>query len=618
MLDVAGKILFYPPGTKKYRMELLEVHPNYRYAGDRECREIRFPGVRVSQNLHPAFGFNEEQRHKKLEEEAERFLAQFYPEALTSVTDVPLQRIAEEKMKLHIFTGYRLPEDMDTLGLTVFHKQKITVTDEETGELLSWEFPRGSILVDSDVMWNRGLGSFQFTLAHEMYHWFAHRVHMAFMDIVGRPDDYEKIKGHLESQADGVGARILMPRHAIEEKYREALEQAGSESITVPGVAVDTDTYEMAVSACSAFFHASKTAVKKRLHELGLHEEIRIPAVRTRLDIVEMFTQYASDSTFRDLLDSGIYRYLKGYVVRNDPKYIEDERLTDYAREHPGECIMTFREQYRTAGVGGVDHLLFRKDSYFSRRADYDERMKREPELIKQLQDKLAAAKEAFLGYYVKQESFSQFMMPIITELNTKYMGLDVRDEVDDGLEEGKLVIKPDKRYRSRYFTQYDFQTGKTIRITEPEVFQDKTLIGYKMFEKMRRDDWNTVELTLAVAVCAGYHLDIETTEHALLCAGYVLNPYDSKQLVYRFLIIHCRDQYKDTGTFNTLLILLGENEIGTKKTPPKDMKAVPDETQTDDDYSAPSDENAEKKAAEKKTTKKSAGKKATAKKKKT
>ena len=183
LLDVAGKILFYPPGTKKYRMELLEVHPNYRYAGDREYHEIRFPGVRVSQNLHPAFGFNEEQRHKKLEEEAERFLAQFYPAALASVTDVPLQRIAEEKMKLHIFTGYRLPEDMDTLGLTVFQKQKITVTDEQ----LTWEFQRGSILVDPDVMWSRGLGSFQFTLAHEMYHWFAHRVHMAFMDIVGRP-----------------------------------------------------------------------------------------------------------------------------------------------------------------------------------------------------------------------------------------------------------------------------------------------------------------------------------------------------------------------------------------------------------------------------------------------
>lgn len=97
LLNVTGKILFYPPGTKKYRMELLDVHPDYRYAGGREYPEFHFPGVRVSQNLHPAFGYNEQLRNEKLEKEAERFLTQFYPEALTSVTDVPLHRIAEEK-----------------------------------------------------------------------------------------------------------------------------------------------------------------------------------------------------------------------------------------------------------------------------------------------------------------------------------------------------------------------------------------------------------------------------------------------------------------------------------------------------------------------------------------
>ena len=341
--------------------------------------------------------------------------------------------------------------------------------------------------------------------------------------------------------------------------------------------------------------------------------------MRTRLDIVEMFTQYATDSTFRDLLDSGIYRYLKGYVVRNDPKYIEGDRLTDYAREHPGECIMTFREQYRTAGEDGADHLLFRKDAYFSRRADYDERMKREPELMKQLQDKLMAAKEAFLISFGKQETFCQFLMPIITELNTKHMGLDVLNEVDDGLEEGKLVLNPDKRYRSRYFPYYDFHTGKTIRITEPEVFQAKTLIGYKMFEKMRRNDWNNPELDMVMALCAGYHLDMGTTEEALLRAGFVLIPYVPKHMVYRFLVMHCRDQYEDTGTFNTLLILLGEEEIGTKKTPPKeDAKAEPDTPQADSNHRSPSEEGAEKKAVEKKTAKKPAGKKAPAKKKKT
>ena len=616
-LDVTGRILFYPPGTGKYAFSLTGVCRYYQNSEKGENRPLHFPGVPVSQSLHPAFGDNETQRNNRLEQEAERFLMQFYPDALYSTTSVPLRQIAEEKMGLHIYTGYKLPDDMDTLGVTSFQAQKLVVTEEETGERLVWKFPRGSIVIDPDVMWERGLGSFQFTLAHEMYHWFAHRVHMAFIDIMGRPEDYGKIKGHLESQANGVGARILMPRHAVERKYREALGQADAESLAVSGEDGGADSYEMAVAACAAFFHASKTAMKKRLHELGLHEEVRTPSVRHRLDIVEMFTQYATDKTFRNLLDSGVYRYLNGYVVRNEPKYIEGDHLTDYAREHPGECIVTFREQYRTAG-GHKDSLLYRKDAYFSRRADYEERMQREPEQMKILQEKLTDAKNAFLRSYESEESFCRFMMPIITAVNTKHMGLDIRDEADDGLDEGKLILRPDKRYRSRYFTKYDFQTGKTIKITEPEVFQTKTLIGYKMFEKMRRDDWNSPDLDMVMAVCAGYHLDMGTTAQALLRAGYILIPHIPKHLVYRFLVTHCRDQYEDTATFNTLLILLGEEEIGTKKQPPKEKKKVgTDGFRVDEEHSAPSEEGEEKKAAKRKekSAKKPAAQKATAKK---
>jgi len=555
-LDVIGKILFHPPGTKKYDLTLSEIHVNYQYPRESENYDPLFPGVRVSQMLYPAFGYNEEQRHKKLEEEAERFLRQYYPGALETVSPVPLRRIAEDKMGLQVFNGYRLPDRNDSLGLTVFKTQRIAVTDEETGEQAIIRFPRGSVIIDANTMWDCGFGSFNFTLAHEMYHWFAHRVHMAFMDIMGRPDDYDAIKGHLESQADGVGARILMPRDAVIAKYADAVDNLGGD---------DADTYELAVTECAAFFGASKTAMKKRLHELGLHEETRRPAVRRRLDIVEMFTQYATDKGFRDLLDSGAYRYIRGFVVRNDPRYIDGDGLTLYAKEHLHECTMTFREEYRRDETSD-DALLFRKDAYFSRTADYDRRMAESPELMKKLTEKLAKLKELYISSLESQESFCQFIMPIITDLNTKYMGLDVQDEVDDGFKEGKLVLNPDKRYRSRFFLHYDFQTGKTIRITEPEVFQDKTLVGYKMFEKIRRNDWNNPDLDMVMAVCAGYHLDEETTEKALLRAGYLLTQHNPRHLVFRFLTAHCRGEYTDTGTFNTLLILLGEKEIGTNK----------------------------------------------------
>lgn len=578
MLDVVGKILFHPPGTKKYDLTLSGIHVNYPYPHETDNYIPHFPGVRVSQNLHPAFGANEEGRNTLLEKEAERFLRQYCPEALAVPCAVPIREIAEGKMGLHVFTEYKLAEAEEALGLTVFRTKRLAVTDEDTAEHTSIAFPRGSIVIDADTVWNRGYGSFNYTLAHEVYHWYAHRVHMAFMDIMGKPDDYPNIKAQLESQANGVAARILMPREAVAMKYTEAIRQVGSYSDhaadvlpaanapTAAGEAVTAaaDTYELAVAECAAFFMVSKTAMKIRLHELGLHEEVRKPAVRRRLDVVEMFEQYTADKTFRNLLDSGTYRYIRGFTVRNEPKYICGDSLTPYAKEHLHECTLTFSERYR-GEPSADDSLLFRKDEYFSRTADYDRRMAENPELMKETKSRLRKQRERYVSSMEKGETFCDYVMPIITEINTKYMGLDVKDEMDDGLKEGKL-IKSDNRYRNRYFEHYDFLSGETIRITEPEVFQDKTLIHYKKFEEMRRNKWNNPDLDMVMALCAGYHLDMETTENALLHAGYLLLQHIPRHLAYRFLVSHCRGLYTDTDTFNTLLILLGEKEIGTNK----------------------------------------------------
>ena len=555
-LDVVGRILFHPPGSKKYELTFTGIHVNNQLSGESEKYHPNFPGVHVSQMLHPAFGANETYRREKLEKEADRFLRQYYPEALETLCPVPLREIAEEKMGLRVFTGYKLPDQTDALGLTVFQTRQITVTDEETGEKENKRFPRGSVIIDADTIWARGFGSFNFTLAHEIYHWYAHRVHLAFMDIMGRTDDYDTIKGHLESQANGVGARIIMPRDAIRKKYAEAVERLGDDGV---------DAYEMAVSECAAFFGTSKTAIKIRLSELDIHEMKRQPTIRRRLDIVELFTIYATDQDFRNLLESGVYRYAKGYVVKNDPKYITDEGLTEYAREHSAECVMTFRESNRSDAATEGD-LLFRKDAYFSLTADYDMRMKDDPVGMERRRKKLTAMKEAYTNNLDEPMTVSRFIFPIIWKIDTKYMGLDILDDVDDGLDAGQLVTTPGKRYSSRYFKKLDFQTGKMLKITEAEVFQDKTLIGYKTFNLIRRDAWPGAELDSIIAVCAGYHLDMETTEKALMYGGYLLLWSKPRHVVFRFLISHCQDEYSDTDTFNTLLKLLGEEPVGTNK----------------------------------------------------
>lgn len=557
-LDVVGRILFYPPGTKKYNLILSEIHVNHQFPRESENYRPKFPGVSVSQMLHPAFGANEKNRNKMLETEADLFLDRFYPVAKNTVCPVPLQRIAEE-MKLHIFTGFKIVDQDDSLGVTAFKTERINVIDEETGVQEIKSFPRGSIIIDADTIWERGFGSFNFTLAHEIYHWYRHRVHMAFMDIMGKPSDYHTTKGQLESHANGVGARILMPRESVTKKYTETFAALNDSEDEV-------DAYELAVAECAAFFGTSKTAMKKRLYEIGLHELERVPTVRHRLDIVDLFNLYATDPNFRNLLESDAYRYVKGYVVKNDPKYLTDTSLTEYARTHPNECIMTFRESYRSDDDSYGDSLLFRKDAYFSLTADYDMRMEDDPVYMRKIQDKLSELKEAYINNLDEPITFSRFIFPIIWKIDTEYMGLDILDEVDDGFDAGQLVITKGKRYTSRYFKKLDFQTGKMIKITEPEVFQNKTLIGYKTFNLIRRNAWSNAEIDSLIAVCAGYHLDMKTTEKALMYGGFLLIWANPRHVVFRFLITHCRDMYSDTASFNTLLMLLGEEPIGTKK----------------------------------------------------
>ena len=96
-VDVAGKILFHPPGTKKYGLTFLDAREHYQYPNEDKNYAPDFPGVRVNQKLYPAFGANEAQRHKWLDAESERFLDQYCPEALRSVSPVPLRQIAEER-----------------------------------------------------------------------------------------------------------------------------------------------------------------------------------------------------------------------------------------------------------------------------------------------------------------------------------------------------------------------------------------------------------------------------------------------------------------------------------------------------------------------------------------
>ena len=601
-LDIEGRIDFH---GKTYDFSLNGIH----YYEQNVLSETytqnyipKYPGVRANQLLIPDLsGMTLEQCDRRLDKEATWFLKKYYPASLKSITPVPIRKIVENYLHLTVFSDKKLTDSLQVLGEVIFSDKQMTVIDESTGEEETLVFPRGSILIDSKLFWERGLGSFNFTIAHELYHWLRHRAHIAFMQFVDIPDDYAHWKSIMEGQASGFAACVLMPTHAIRKFYSSAI-----------GNQTDDESYEIAAAQCARFFYVSKGSVKNRLNDLRIHEKQYPPPVCRRIDLPELFELYATDDLFHEIMENRSYLYIDHYVVKNDPLYVEqiyeletlgnvDEddasyTLTSYALEHLEECTLLFRQFSKRLVSDKFDTVLHKAGSY-SLTMDYNIRMqltnegKRIEEVsdqlteteIKRIQKKRHQTERLRAGYQAKFESFwdrvekwptlSQFILPIIMKKNEQLMTLDILDDDDDAIQEAQKlkkkkaskvgVKKADAGYKTRYFWHEDFPTGKRWRVLETEVFQARTLVTYKKFEQIRSNSWKKPDINMVIAICAGYHFTIQQVEEALKYAGYILI-FNRTHLVYRFLFTFCRDQFHDTDTFNTLLIYLNEKPVGS------------------------------------------------------
>ena len=112
-----------------------------------------------------------------------------------------------------------------------------------------------------------------FTLAHEAYHWFAHRAYVDFHRLAGKQADgsYNGTSRYssadiLEIQANAMASRILMPRQAF---IRKAREMSG-------------DDIHSTINSLASFFHVSYSAATIRLAQLGLYD-FRTPVETTHV-----------------------------------------------------------------------------------------------------------------------------------------------------------------------------------------------------------------------------------------------------------------------------------------------------------------------------------------------
>lgn len=213
---------------------------------------------------------------EQFEDEAEKFLTRYCPEALDEPMRVPIEKVAND-MGLHVVEDIPLSGELIYFGTIIFDNgnvldrhRKVTIRNAK----------RGTVYLEPRVSYECSVGTKRTTLAHECFHWYRHQPYHVLMKIIGADDnlgcaiqcqiasnttDSDKWKAvdWMEWQAKGVAPKILMPAKTARMKIDEILaEYGGSEKA---GIAA----YENVIDELAELFDVSRQAAKVRLIDLG-------------------------------------------------------------------------------------------------------------------------------------------------------------------------------------------------------------------------------------------------------------------------------------------------------------------------------------------------------------
>ena len=329
--------------------------------------QVYVPGLRqernsnsVSRNIVPIM------YKADLDDAATDFLKQYCKEALEKPMPVPIAEIAKG-MGLTIIQGNRITNDFSVFGEIYFTSGQADVYDLFKVKKITLDVTRGTILIDAFTFWERNLGCVKNTIAHEVYHWYKHRMYAAIKYLLyGKeyvacrcpsnmvyPDrhiDWTDIQ-RMEWQANNAAPRILMPIQTFPIKVRELYEEYGYDNTPLK-MAVLTNV----VDELASFYGVSRQSAMIRMIETGFKEVAAIynydetSPYHGYIDPSEAFYEYKNNQQFRELVDTCLFKYIDGYYVINDEQYLNANEdgslsLSDYAWSHLDECTLQFTWQ---------------------------------------------------------------------------------------------------------------------------------------------------------------------------------------------------------------------------------------------------------------------------------
>jgi len=177
----------------------------------------------------------------------------------------------------------------------------------------------------------------------------------------------------LEWHANGIAARILMPRETLPAKIKEIT--AGFP----PNLIADKiECYIALMDELAKFYGTSRQTAKYRLRDLGYEEvndiqihEYEFQAYTYEIDEYKAYYELLENAELRMLVGMGLFAYADNRFVLNHEKCVEYDtdgvpHLTDFAWANLNRCALRFanvRVNMRESG-GRFSDILYRDKTY--------------------------------------------------------------------------------------------------------------------------------------------------------------------------------------------------------------------------------------------------------------
>ena len=494
-------------------------------------------GIRVSGSMIPVI------RKDELDDVASAFLSKYCPEALAVPVPVPIARIAEEDLHLTLIHGKCITQDFSVFGEICFSGGMVDVYDMDRKNFETVEVRRGTIIIDAYTFWERNIGCVNNTIAHEVFHWYAHRLYAAIKKLLRKepviacrcpseivyPGDGElwTDEQRMEWQANKIAPRILMPCETFQMKVEELYRKYGYREN-----AENTEILECVIDELALFYQVSKQSAKIRMIDTGYAEaatvynynQEAVPCF-SAISAYEAFYEYSDNAAFRDIIDSGWFIYADGYFVINDPQYIQQFQngritLTDYAWHHLSECTLQFSYRKVNLGLHGEYHqdVFHRKsgNSYYKLPTFEPDRNISVVKHAEELRQKKAEFEAQYADHAAVTETFWQAAYSIMQK----------------------------KKWNT-------------------SIFCEKTGLNEMTYSRAKNNADSLPDFMTVISICAGLDLDIGVTSNLLGLAGHTFSSSRDHQ-AYSFVINNYRG--RSLADKNEFLDSINVTRLGSKQ----------------------------------------------------